>query len=127
MQTETQMLSRRSFIVAGTTAAGALVFGLPSLTLADDSERQIGFFVEIRPNGDVIIGSNQPEIGVVARTVSAVLTFVVGVPLALTYGLNGAAAGVVVTQASWLLVYSWSAAARGRLSDERLAARVRET
>ena len=57
-------ISRRAFLVAGAGAAGSLVLGLPlSGRASDDSDRMIGFFVEIRPDGQVIIGSNQPEIG----------------------------------------------------------------
>ena len=60
-------LSRRHFIVAGMTTTGAFVLGLPAIGAADDS-RELGFFIEIRPDGDVIIGSNQPEIGQGVRT-----------------------------------------------------------
>lgn len=63
-------VSRRQFIVAGTTAAGVWVLGLPTVLTADeaDDERQLGFFVEIQPDGHVIIGTNQPEIGQGVRT-----------------------------------------------------------
>jgi len=62
-------LNRRHFIVAGSTVAGSLVFGLPLLSHAsEDDDRQLGFFIEIRPDGDVIIGTNQPEIGQGIRT-----------------------------------------------------------
>ncbi|MEL7448389.1 MAG: molybdopterin cofactor-binding domain-containing protein [Pseudomonadota bacterium] len=63
---------RRRFLVAGAGLAGSFVLGLPLPTLsnpkASSSERQIGFFVEIQPDGSVIIGSNQPEIGQGVRT-----------------------------------------------------------
>ncbi len=65
--------SRRRFLIAGSSVAGGFVLGIPAFSLtgiADDSEteRQIGFFVEITASGDVIIGTNQPEIGQGVRT-----------------------------------------------------------
>ena len=61
-------LSRRQFLIVGTGVAGSLVLGVPfggraSSQASDDSDRMIGFFVEIRADGHVIIGSSQPEIG----------------------------------------------------------------
>lgn len=72
MKPESQTLTtidRRRFIVAGGAVTGALVIGLP-LVAADeaDDERMLGYFVEIRASGDVVIGSNQPEIGQGVRT-----------------------------------------------------------
>lgn len=62
-------VTRRHFIVAGATAAGALVIGLPAGRASDaGDESQLGYFVEIRPDGNVIIGTNQPEIGQGVRT-----------------------------------------------------------
>ncbi len=62
-------LSRRQFLIAGSGVAGSLVLGLPVLAgVATDSDRTIGFFVQIEPDGSVIIGSNQPEIGQGVRT-----------------------------------------------------------
>ena len=63
-------LTRRRFLIAGGTVSGALVIGLPlpSAQAQDESERMLGYFIEIRPDGDVIIGSNQPEIGQGVRT-----------------------------------------------------------
>ena len=62
-------LNRRQFLIAGSGVAGSLVLGLPALAAAPtDSDRTIGFFVQIEPDGRVIIGSNQPEIGQGVRT-----------------------------------------------------------
>jgi isoquinoline 1-oxidoreductase beta subunit len=62
-------VSRRQFIVAGISTAGALVVGIPyRAAIADDGEQQLGFFIEILENGRVIIGNNQPEIGQGLRT-----------------------------------------------------------
>jgi len=66
-----QCYSRRQFLVAGTTVTGAFVLGVP-LSNATASEassgRQLGFFIEIKADGHVIIGTNQPEIGQGVRT-----------------------------------------------------------
>ena len=63
-------LSRRQFLICGTSAAGSLIFGVPAFALSTDTpgQRQLGFFIEIQPDGHVIIGSNQPEIGQGLRT-----------------------------------------------------------
>ena len=61
-------LSRRQFLIVGTSVAGSLVLGLPRLTAADGDERRIGFFVQIDADGSIVIGSNQPEIGQGVRT-----------------------------------------------------------
>jgi len=62
-------LNRRQFLIAGSGVAGSLVLGLPAIASAlTESERTIGFFVQIEPDGSVIIGSNQPEIGQGVRT-----------------------------------------------------------
>lgn len=66
-----QHLNRRQFIVAGASTAGALVLGVPQAAATNDvsdDDRPLGFFIEIRPDGHVIIGSNQPEIGQGVRT-----------------------------------------------------------
>jgi isoquinoline 1-oxidoreductase subunit beta len=62
------VLTRRAFVIAGTTAAGALVLGVPLRRADAGDERRLGFFIEIRSDGEVIIGSNQPEIGQGVRT-----------------------------------------------------------
>lgn len=66
---------RRHFLIAGMTISGSLVMGLPAfrparaeISAGTEGSRQIGFFVEISPDGNVIIGSNQPEIGQGIRT-----------------------------------------------------------
>ena len=67
----TRTISRRKFLVAGTTVTGAFVLGvrLSNATTGDDSNvRQLGFFIEIKADGHVIIGTNQPEIGQGVRT-----------------------------------------------------------
>ena len=66
-----QRLNRRQFIVIGAGAAGALVLGIPHVAAAEfgvSDERPLGYFIEIRPDGSVVIGSNQPEIGQGVRT-----------------------------------------------------------
>jgi len=62
-------ITRRHFLIAGTGVAGSLVLGFRVVgSTSPDSDRMIGFFVQIEPDGSVIIGSNQPEIGQGART-----------------------------------------------------------
>ena len=62
-------LNRRQFIVIGSSVAGGLVFGLPlSAAASEEGDGQLGFFIEILPDGDVVIGTNQPEIGQGIRT-----------------------------------------------------------
>ncbi len=63
------------FLISGTGIAGSFVLGLPTICFSSPAigegtvdERQIGFFVEIKPDGSVIIGNNQPEIGQGVRT-----------------------------------------------------------
>jgi len=67
--------SRRQFLVTGASVTGGFVLGFPMFSLSDcaiaedaNNQRQIGFFVEIKTDGGVIIGSNQPEIGQGVRT-----------------------------------------------------------
>jgi len=66
-------LSRRRFIIAGATLSGSFLLGLPMVNAAVADEAtagssQIGYFINILENGDVIIGNNQPEIGQGLRT-----------------------------------------------------------
>ncbi len=61
-------INRRQFLVAGATLTGGLILGVPRLSSAGAAGRKIGFFVQIEPDGRVIIGSNQPEIGQGVRT-----------------------------------------------------------
>jgi len=64
-------VSRRRFLIGGGSVVGSLVIGVPSLGASADEDgkaRQIGFFVEIKADGHVIIGTNQPEIGQGVRT-----------------------------------------------------------
>jgi isoquinoline 1-oxidoreductase beta subunit len=66
---------RRTFMISGLTVSGGLLFGLPlKVAATSDESRQLGFFIEITPNNQVIIGSNQPEIG---QGVSTVLPMMV--------------------------------------------------
>tara|TARA_R110002096_G_scaffold29497_12_gene88774 strand:- start:13345 stop:15576 length:2232 start_codon:yes stop_codon:yes gene_type:complete len=66
---ETLALNRREFLIAGATAAGGFLLGLPHIGSAKDADGgKIGFFVQIEPDGKIIIGSNQPEIGQGVRT-----------------------------------------------------------
>ncbi len=67
-------ISRRRFLVTGLTAAGGFAVGLPAgLVFANEGanagqDGKIGFFVEIRPDNSVVIGSAQPEIGQGVKT-----------------------------------------------------------
>jgi len=71
---------RRRFLIAGTSVAGGFVLGIPAISFGrpavsegTSGERQIGYFIEIKPDGAVVIGSNQPEIGQGVRTVLPML------------------------------------------------------
>lgn len=61
-------VTRRQVLIAGAGAAGSFVIGLPAFAAADEGERMIGYFVQINPDGSVIIGSKEPEIGQGLRT-----------------------------------------------------------
>ncbi|MGJ8663961.1 MAG: hypothetical protein ACSHWU_09930, partial [Marinicella sp.] len=59
-------INRRQFLVTGVTVSGGLMFGLPVLSSAaeyESAKNKIGFFIEIKADNTVVIGSNQPEIG----------------------------------------------------------------
>ncbi len=46
--------NRRQFLIAGAGVAGSMVLGLPQLSGASgDSDRMIGLFVQIEPDGSV--------------------------------------------------------------------------
>lgn len=61
-------ITRRQFLVTGISVTGSFVLGWPRSGCANEGDRTLGFFVEIEPDGNVIIGSNQPEIGQGVRT-----------------------------------------------------------
>jgi len=64
-------VTRRQFLVSGTTVTGAFVLGIPlSIAAVGDADEnhQLGFFIEIKADGHVVIGTNQPEIGQGVRT-----------------------------------------------------------
>jgi len=66
-------LSRRRFLIAGATLSGSFLVGLPLVSMANpetpvEGNSQIGYFVKILENGEVIIGNHQPEIGQGLRT-----------------------------------------------------------
>ncbi|MEM6572986.1 MAG: molybdopterin cofactor-binding domain-containing protein [Pseudomonadota bacterium] len=68
-------VGRRSFLISGLCTTGAMLVGVPlgrsqlqASEIGADPTRQIGFFITINPDGQVIIGSNQPEIGQGVRT-----------------------------------------------------------
>ena len=65
---DTIRIDRRRFLVAGLSLGGAFVIGLPVGRADGEDERRLGYFIEIRPDGKVIIGNNQPEIGQGLRT-----------------------------------------------------------
>ena len=65
--------SKRRFLIAGSTISGSFLLGLPALASANAritsaGDTQIGYFINILDNGEVIIGNNQPEIGQGLRT-----------------------------------------------------------
>ncbi len=63
--------ARRRFLITGSTLSGGLLLGFPVFAIGNPETSQgsrIGFFIEILPSGEVIIGNNQPEIGQGLRT-----------------------------------------------------------
>lgn len=67
-------ISRRRLLVTGLTAAGGFAVGLPAGLIAANGEStqkqsgKIGFYVEVRPDNSIVIGSAQPEIGQGVKT-----------------------------------------------------------
>lgn len=64
-------INRRSFLISGVTVSGGLLFGMPLVakTKSGSVDNKLGFFIEVKPDNQIIIGSNQPEIGQGVRTV----------------------------------------------------------
>ena len=65
---EKYRVTRRQVLIAGVGAAGSLVVGLPALAYEEEGERMLGFFIQIGPDGSVIVGCKDPEIGQGLRT-----------------------------------------------------------
>jgi isoquinoline 1-oxidoreductase beta subunit len=66
-------LSRRRFIIAGSTVSGTLLLGIPIAAISAgganaEGDGRIGFFINVLEDGDVVIGHAQPEIGQGLRT-----------------------------------------------------------
>jgi len=61
-------VTRRQVLIAGSGIAGSLVIGLPAFASETDGDRSIGWFVQINPDGSVVIGAKEPEIGQGLRT-----------------------------------------------------------
>lgn len=107
-------LSRRQFLIVGSGVAGSLVLGVPLGGQAfdqasDDSHRMIGFFVEIGTDGQVIIGSSQPEIGQGIKT---------GLPMLIAEELDVEWANVSVRQMPLGIIktadgYAWKYGGQG--------------
>ena len=58
--------TRRQFLVAGASVTGSFVLGVPITGFGNESPndtRMLGYFIEITPDGRVIIGNNQPGLG----------------------------------------------------------------
>ena len=65
---EKYRVTRRQVLVAGAGFAGSLVVGLPTFAAEGDEQRTIGWFVQINPDGTVVVGAKDPEIGQGLRT-----------------------------------------------------------
>jgi O-antigen/teichoic acid export membrane protein len=63
--------------------------------------------------------AEMPQVGFAAKCGSAVITLLMAYPLLKTWGVTGAAAGLVLTQASWTAIYA-AYAACGTLHRSRL-------
>jgi isoquinoline 1-oxidoreductase beta subunit len=61
-------VTRRQVLIAGLGTTGSLVVGLPVFAYEEEGERMLGFFIQINPDGSVIIGVKDPEIGQGLRT-----------------------------------------------------------
>jgi len=61
-------VTRRQVLIAGSGIAGSLVIGLPAFASETGGDRTIGWFVQINPDGSVVIGAKEPEIGQGLRT-----------------------------------------------------------
>ena len=120
---DSMALNRRQFLIAGAGVTGSLVLGLPlPVSGSEDSDRMIGFFVQIEPDGRVIIGSSQPEIGQGIKT---------GLTMLVAEELDVAWSNVSVTQMPLGIVktadgYAWkyggqgAGGSTGMTDDERL-------
>jgi isoquinoline 1-oxidoreductase beta subunit len=65
---EKYRVTRRQVLVAGAGLAGSFVVGVPAFAADGEEQRTIGWFVQINPDGTVVIGSKDPEIGQGLRT-----------------------------------------------------------
>jgi len=65
---ENYRVTRRQVLIAGSGIAGSLVIGLPAFASESEGDRTIGWFVQINPDGSVVIGAKEPEIGQGLRT-----------------------------------------------------------
>ncbi|HIK58130.1 MAG: hypothetical protein ABGZ19_10025 [Verrucomicrobiales bacterium] len=63
--------------------------------------------------------ANLPQIGPVARSVSAVLTLTIAYPLLIRWGVRGAVFGLIFTQVIWILVYIFFIA-KGTISAKKV-------
>jgi isoquinoline 1-oxidoreductase beta subunit len=115
-QTEREVVdkSRRRFLVAGLTAGGGFLLGVPVSGLqanegSDASGGKIGFFVEIQADNRVVIGVAQPEIGQGVRT---------SMPMLIAEELDVEWSGVTVEQMPLGIVktadgYAWKYGGQG--------------
>jgi isoquinoline 1-oxidoreductase beta subunit len=63
------VVTRRAFLAISASAAGGVIFGLPSIAASQQAAGgQIGFFIRIEPDNRVYIGSRNPEIGQGVKT-----------------------------------------------------------
>jgi isoquinoline 1-oxidoreductase beta subunit len=105
---------RRRLLVAGLSAAGGLLIGLPASHLiaagnVAPASGRIGYFVDIQPDGGIVIGVAQPEIGQGVRT---------SLPMLLAEELDVAWSAVSIEQMPLGLVrtadgYTWKYGGQG--------------